>query len=140
MDKTSKNEGQGKPWWEGRKFKHPETGHDVKFLSLPTEEQKKLNLWVKENAPEKFVTEVMEKSQPPKEEPLPTKEKPEERKAPSKKKVPSKEEGQKKLDDTIEGKNEETRSLAKSLFSGMYDTNPEHALKLIHLLERYEEI
>jgi len=30
-------------WWENRKFKHPETGHMVKFKSLPLPTQKELN-------------------------------------------------------------------------------------------------
>jgi len=30
-------------WWEGRKFKHPQTEHMVLFKSLPLEEQKRLN-------------------------------------------------------------------------------------------------
>ncbi len=34
-------------WWEGRQFKHPETGHMVQFKSLPLEEQKRLNDKVK---------------------------------------------------------------------------------------------
>jgi hypothetical protein len=34
-------------WWQGRKFKHPETEHMVQFKSLPLEEQKRLNEGVK---------------------------------------------------------------------------------------------
>lgn len=34
-------------WWQGRKFKHPETGHMVKFKSLPLETQRQLNDKVK---------------------------------------------------------------------------------------------
>ena len=45
-------------WWEGRKFKHPDTGHMVLFYSLPPEEQRKLNQQVKERqAPEKKAPE-----------------------------------------------------------------------------------
>ena len=43
------------PWWEGRKFKHPETSNEVGFKSLPLEEQKKLNSYVREHSPEKMV-------------------------------------------------------------------------------------
>ena len=39
-------------WWEGRKFKHPETENMVQFTSLPIEEQKKLNEQVKKQQPE----------------------------------------------------------------------------------------
>jgi len=40
-------------WWEGRKFKHPETEHMVLFKSLPVDEQKRLNDMVKEKKKEK---------------------------------------------------------------------------------------
>ncbi len=36
-------------WWEGRKFKHPQTGHMVLFKSLPLEEQKRLNDLIKKD-------------------------------------------------------------------------------------------
>jgi hypothetical protein len=36
-------------WWEGRKFKHPQTGHMVLFKSLPLEEQKRLNEEIKKD-------------------------------------------------------------------------------------------
>jgi len=32
-----------KSWWQGRRFKHPETGHMVMFKSLPLPTQKELN-------------------------------------------------------------------------------------------------
>jgi hypothetical protein len=40
-------------WWEGRKFKHPETGHMVIFKSLPLQEQKRLNELIKNKETEK---------------------------------------------------------------------------------------
>ena len=35
-------------WWQGRKFKHPDTGHMVLFKSLPLQTQKDLNEQMKE--------------------------------------------------------------------------------------------
>ena len=32
-----------KPWWSGKKFRHPDTNNMVQFKSLPLEEQKRLN-------------------------------------------------------------------------------------------------
>ena len=57
-----------KPWWEGRVFDHPTTKNKVKFLSLPKEEQDKLNQYVQEQKKIKDLkkspskTEVPEKS------------------------------------------------------------------------------
>ncbi|MDO8641097.1 MAG: hypothetical protein Q7R33_06095 [Nitrosarchaeum sp.] len=32
-----------RPWWSGKKFRHPETNNKVNFKSLPLEEQRRLN-------------------------------------------------------------------------------------------------
>ncbi len=40
-----------KVWWEGRRFKHPETGHLVLFKSLPLEIQRKLNTQAEQKRP-----------------------------------------------------------------------------------------
>ncbi len=49
-----------KYWWEGRKFKHPMTGHMVNFKSLPLEEQKRLNSLIKQKPDVLTQKEVVE--------------------------------------------------------------------------------
>jgi len=64
-------------WWEGRKFKHPVSGNMVLFLSLPSEEQKKLNDQVEKEHPESFEKskEKEPKEEVPKKKELTTEEK-----------------------------------------------------------------
>jgi hypothetical protein len=47
-------------WWQGRKFKHPATGHMVNFKSLPLEEQKRLNALIKQKPDALTQKEVVE--------------------------------------------------------------------------------
>jgi len=41
------------PWWQGKRFRHPDTGNRVRFKSLPPEEQKRLNALHKGKADKK---------------------------------------------------------------------------------------
>ena len=126
----SKKKGVGDPWWKGRKFNHPETGNKVKFLSLPPDEQQKLNQWVEENKPEMFEKEVEEK--------LPPKKKVPKKKVPEKKvkKLPT------KYEDWVDEYMKDKKKPAgfKELFQDIYSTNPENAVRLMHFLERLEDL
>lgn len=42
-DEFLKLSAERKPWWQGKRFSHPDTGNRVRFKSLPPAEQKRLN-------------------------------------------------------------------------------------------------
>ena len=119
---------QEKPWWFGRKFKHPETGNMVRFLSLPPEEQQKLNQYVKTNSPKEFEISKIPPQVPqvsPKKE-IPQISRVPKENAPPKEKVPKE-----------KAPKDEGSKVKKFVndFVSKYDVDPRDAVDLIHFLE-----
>ena len=119
---------QEKSWWFGRKFKHPETGNMVRFLSLPPEEQQKLNQYVKTNSPKEF---EISKIPPQVPQVLPKKEIPQISRVP-KEKAPPKEKVPKEKAPKDEGS--KVKKFVND-FVSKYDVDPRAAVDLIHFLE-----
>lgn len=123
---------QEKSWWFGRKFKHPGTGNMVRFLSLPPEEQQKLNQYVKTNSPKEF---EIPKTQPQVPQVSPKKEIPQVLQAPLKERAP-KEKAPKEKAPKDEGS--KVKKFVND-FVSKYDVDPRAAVDLIKFLESLGE-
>ena len=135
---------QEKSWWFGRKFKHPETGNMVRFLSLPPEEQQKLNQYVKTNSPKEFeiskippqVPQVSPKKEIPQISRVPKENAPPKEKVP-KEKAPKDEGSPKEKVPKEKAPKDEGSKVKKFVndFVSKYDVDPRAAVDLIHFLE-----